>query len=167
MAEVGPDQEVWRVKGVEEMTDTSGRTEYWVIVYEVPESVWPDGEYRYGFPKGALEGRAAEYGLAGVDEALEVLLWEPLLARASSDGVLDMVVPALLDADMAREQIQQRIAVCREQHSVVEQPAAAGLRRAADPLQVIRESRFDPIKVATIRMEMDRHRLAQHKERTT
>jgi hypothetical protein len=162
MAEVASDQEIWRVKAVEEMTDTSGRIEYWVIVYEVPETVWPDGEYRYGFPKDALEGRAAEYGLASVDEALEILLWEPLLARASSAGVLQMVVPALLDSDSAREQISDRIARCGELHGVIERTDASSRSRAADPLQAIRdEARLDPVRVATIRMEMDRHRIAQ------
>ncbi|TMR97525.1 hypothetical protein [Nonomuraea basaltis] len=152
----------WTVTGVEETTGDDGRTPYWVIVYEVPVEVAPDGQWRYYVPKEAVEYRAAEYGLTDVDEVLDVLVHEPLLIELQSAGVLPPLTPSLTDAAAARELVRQQIAACRERHGAVAAQRKHSNARAVDPLQAIRDAcRIDPIRTAELRMEIDRHRMAQ------
>ncbi|MGN9844863.1 hypothetical protein ACTMTI_42720 [Nonomuraea sp. H19] len=61
----------------------------------------------------------------------------------------------------------EQLATCKAKYGVVTAtPAGTGrAAKAADPLQVIRDqTRIDPIKTATIRMEMARYRLAHEAE---
>ncbi|MEU1883439.1 hypothetical protein ABZ470_39550 [Streptosporangium sp. NPDC020072] len=154
----------WRITQVREVTGPG--EDAWLISYE-PASGHPGEAFVSYVPKEALVVRAAEYGLATVDEALEVILHEPLLAEHQAAGRLEMLTPALLDVAAARAQVEGQLAVCREQYGVVvtAAPAKAGrsaARAAADPLQVIRDrTRIDPIETAAIRMEIDRVRLRQ------
>ncbi|MFI7705522.1 hypothetical protein [Nonomuraea sp. NPDC049480] len=160
--------EQWRIT---EVCEVSGPDEdAWLITYE-PVDGDAGARFVSYVPKEAIEVRAAEYGLASVDEALEVILYAPLLAPAHAAGELDMPVPALVDVETARAQVTEQLATCKEKYGrVVTATAAAGAGRAAktkaaDPLQVIRDqTRIDPIRTATIRMEMDRYRLAHAAE---
>ncbi|QFY09650.1 hypothetical protein GBF35_26010 [Nonomuraea phyllanthi] len=154
----------WRITEVREVVNPDENA--WLITYEPV-----DGDPGAGFvsyvPKEAIEVRAAEYGLATVDEALDVILHSPLLAPAHAAGELNMPTPALVDVETARAQVVEQLAICKAKCGVV--TTAAETRRAAkgaaDPLQVIRDqTRIDPIKSATIRMEMDRYRLAHAAE---
>ncbi|MFC6581845.1 hypothetical protein [Planomonospora parontospora] len=153
---------------VEETTDTSGRIPFWVITYRVPESVADDGVVTYYLPKAALEHRVAEYGLDSVEEALEIALYEPVLGPHQAAGELDMLTPALLRPPEARAQVDQQIAICKENYGVVvtapSAPPDARVSRATsaarDPLRVIREqTRIDPIRTAALRVELDRIRM--------
>ncbi|MGN9844864.1 hypothetical protein ACTMTI_42725 [Nonomuraea sp. H19] len=73
----------------------------WLITYE-PVDGDPGAAFVSYVPKEAIEVRAAEYGLATVDEALDVILHAPLLAPAHAAGELDMPAPALVDVETAR-----------------------------------------------------------------
>ncbi|MFF0770988.1 hypothetical protein ACFYUK_19035 [Nonomuraea wenchangensis] len=155
----------WRIAEVREVVNPDENA--WLITYE-PVGGEPNTGFVAYLPKEAVEVRAAEYGLATVDEALDVILHAPLLASAHAAGELDMPSPALLDVEAARAQVVEQLAVCKAKYGVVT-TAAAGAGRAAkaavDPLQVIRDqTRIDPVRSATIRMEMDRYRLAYEAE---
>lgn len=149
----------WRVTEVREVS--SPGEEAWLITYQPPDGAPVLVSY---VPKDAIEMRAAEFGLASFDEALEVLLYAPLLASAQASGELDMLTPSLVDVDSARKQVVEQLATCKKKYGVVTTAAAAGTARAAkavDPLQVIRDqTRIDPIKTAAIRMGIDRFRLS-------
>jgi hypothetical protein len=155
----------WRITEVREVVNPDENA--WLITYEPV-----DGDPGAGFvsyvPKEAIKVRAAEYGLATVDEALDVILHAPLLAPAHAAGELDMPFPALVDVETARAQVVEQLATCKAKYGVVTTASAETGRMAraqADPLQVIRDqTRIDPIKSATIRMEMDRYRLAHAAE---
>ncbi|GGO63221.1 hypothetical protein [Nonomuraea cavernae] len=152
--------EQWRITEVREVI--SPGEDAWLITYE-PVDGDPDAGFVSYVPKEAVEVRAAEYGLTSADEALDVILHAPLLAHAHAAGELDMPSPALVDVATARAQVAEQLATCKAKYGVVT-TAAAGTGRAAttaDPLQVIRDrTRIDPVRSATIRMEMDRYRLA-------
>ncbi|GAA3145020.1 hypothetical protein GCM10010466_40130 [Planomonospora alba] len=163
----------WVVTGVGETTDTSGRIPFWVITYQVPESVADDGTVTYYLPKAALEHRVAEYGLDSVEEALEIALYEPVLGPHQAAGELEMLTPALLSPQEARAQVDQQIAICKEKYGVVvtaaPAPPDARMSRATsaapDPLRVIREqTRIDLIRTAALRVELDRIRVIHRTE---
>ncbi|MEV4749084.1 hypothetical protein AB0K21_22120 [Streptosporangium sp. NPDC049248] len=156
----------WAVIGVEETTDGTGRIPLWVIVYEVPEEVSADRRQRYIVPHDLLEIRAAEYGLSSVDDVLDVIVHEPMLGAAQAAGDLPMLIPGAVDAGTAHAQVTEQIAACRKKHGRVAMPdvrqRTARAETPAHPLQKIRDStRIDPIRTASIRLEIDRHRLAQ------
>lgn len=151
----------WRITEVREVNSPDENA--WLITYE-PVDGGPGAAFVSYVPKEAVEVRAAEYGLASVDEALEVILHAPLLAPAHAAGELDMPAPALVDVDTARAQVKEQLAVCKEKYGTVTVTAEAGTARraakTADPLQVIRDqTRIDPVRAATIRLQMDRYRL--------
>lgn len=155
----------WRITEVREVS--SPGEDAWLITYE-PVDGDPGAAFVSYVPKEAVEVRAAEYGLTSVEEALDVILHAPLLAPAHAAGKLEMPSPALLDVEAARAQVVEQLATCKARYGVVT-TAAAGAGRsakaAADPLQVIRDqTRIDPVRSATIRMEMDRYRLAHAAE---
>ncbi|MEV0617558.1 hypothetical protein AB0I81_29850 [Nonomuraea sp. NPDC050404] len=157
--------EQWQITEVREVS--SPGEDAWLITYK-PVFGDPGATFVSYVPKEAVEVRAAEYGLATVDEALDVILHAPLLAPAHAAGELDMPSPALLDVETARAQVNEQLDVCKAKYGVVT-TAAAGTGRVAkaqaDPLQVIRDqTRIDPVKAATIRMEMDRYRLSHEAE---
>ncbi|MGW4639542.1 hypothetical protein ACWEN6_13490 [Sphaerisporangium sp. NPDC004334] len=162
-----PDQ--WVVTGVEETTDATGRIPLWMIVYQVPPEASPDGELRYVVPREVIDFRAAEYGLTTVEEVLDLLVWEPLLGIAQAAGDLDMPAAPLLDPAAARAQIAGQIEACKDRHGTVRVGATAGAARAAkaaDPLHAIRQAtRIDPIRVAALRVELDRARAAHTSRR--
>jgi hypothetical protein len=151
----------WRVTRVEEGEDA------WGFLYEPVDG--DGGTFAASFPKGAFEHRMAEHGLKSLDEAIEVLLYEPLyeplLSWMHAEGDPDAQVRLEGDAASARARLQEQIAACRERYGQVltDAPAAASgrsARAAADPLQVLRDRvRVDPVRVATIRLEIDRHLL--------
>ncbi|MEU8195223.1 hypothetical protein AB0C10_15730 [Microbispora amethystogenes] len=154
----------WVVTGVEEATDDSGKHEFWVIVYQVPETVHPDGVWRYHVHKGAIEGRAAEYGLTTVDEVLEILTFEPLLAPLQASGELPMLIPSAMDAASARAAVAEQIDTCKRRHGRVSVTGKSrkALAAKADPLQTIRDRvRVDPVRTAVMRLEIDRARLSR------
>ncbi|WP_433235552.1 hypothetical protein ACQPYK_25540 [Streptosporangium sp. CA-135522] len=155
----------WTVIGLEETTDGTGRIPMWVIVYEVPEEVSADRRHRYIVPHDLLEIRAAEYGLSTVDDVLDVIVHEPMLGAAQAAGDLPMLIPGTVDAGTAHAQVTEQIAACRQRHGRVIMPdarqSAARAKPPAHPLQKIRDStRIDPIRTASIRLEIDRHRLS-------
>ncbi|MEV4806752.1 hypothetical protein AB0K18_42730 [Nonomuraea sp. NPDC049421] len=151
----------WTVVAVEETTADDGAVPYWVIVYQVPEDVSPTGEWRYYLPKAAVAYRAAEFGM-DLEEALQLIVHEPLLIGMHERGELQPLAPALVDAVTARRQALEQISACRAEHvAVVTAASARGRARAGDPLQVIRDqTRVDPIAAAAIRLEIDRRRLS-------
>lgn len=153
--------------GLEETTDGTGRIPLWVIVYEVPEEMSADRRHRYIVPHDLLEIRAAEYGLSSVDDVLDVIVHEPMLGAAQAAGDLPMLIPGAVDAGTAHAQVTEQIAACRKKHGRVAIDARQSTARAempAHPLQKIRDStRIDPIRTASIRLEIDRHRLAQER----
>lgn len=155
----------WVVTGLEETTDDKGRPG-WLIVYQVPEEVSPDREFRLAVSPLLVETRAAEYGLSTVDEVLDVLVYEPLLGMAQAAGDLPMIVPALLSPDEARAQILGQIETLRNKHGRVTVPQAQAETKArtaaADPLKPIRDStRIDPIRMAALRVRIARYRAAE------
>lgn len=150
----------WRITQVREVS--SPGEDAWLITYE-PVDGDPSSGFASYVPKEAIEVRAAEYGLATVDEALDVILHAALLAPAHAAGELDMPAPGLLDVEAARAQVTEQLAICKERYGTITAAAAGAARaaKAADPLQVIRDqTRIDPIKTAAIRMEIDRFRLS-------
>ncbi|MEV0149675.1 MULTISPECIES: hypothetical protein [unclassified Nonomuraea] len=154
----------WRITEVREVS--SPGEDAWLITYE-PVDGDPGAAFVSYVPKEAVEVRAAEYGLTSVDEALDVILHAPLLAPAHAAGELVMPSPALVDVETARAQAAEQLATCRAKYGVVTTAVAGAGRaaKAADPLKVIREQiRIDPVRAATIRMEMDRYRLAHEAE---
>ncbi len=154
----------WVVTGVEEATDASGTVGFWVIVYQVPETVHPDGVIRYYVHKGAIEGRAAEYGLTDVDDVLEIVTYEPLLGARQAAGELPPLIPAAMDAASARAAVAEQIETCKRQYGQVSITGKSrkALAAKADPLQTIRDrARIDPVRTAAMRLEMDRTRLAR------
>ncbi|WP_336214372.1 hypothetical protein [Nonomuraea sp. LPB2021202275-12-8] len=158
----------WTVVAVEEASADDGAVPYWAIVYQVPEDVSPTGEWRYYLPKAAVAYRAAEFGM-DLEEALQLIVHEPLLIGLHEAGTLQPLAPALVDAVTARSQALEQIDACRAEHGAVvtAPPGARSARAAADPLQAIREqTRLDPIAAAAIRMEIDRRRLAHDRETT-
>jgi hypothetical protein len=147
----------WRITRVEEGPDA------WAFLYEPVDG--DGGTFSSSIPKGAFEHRMAEHGLDSLDEAIEALLYEPLLSWMHAEGDPDAQVRLEGDAASARARLQEQIAACRERYGqvITDAPAAASgrsTRAAADPLQVLRDRvRVDPVRVATIRLEIDRHLL--------
>ncbi|MFG2076986.1 hypothetical protein [Nonomuraea maritima] len=147
----------WRITHVEEGPDA------WTFLYEPVDG--DGGTVAASFPKEAFEHRMAEHGLTSLDEVIEALLYEPLLSWMHADGDPDAQVRLEGDAASARARLQGQIAACREQYGQVltDAPAAASGRSAqaaADPLQALRDRvRIDPVRVATIRLAIDRHLL--------
>ncbi|MEU4511787.1 hypothetical protein AB0G05_20025 [Nonomuraea wenchangensis] len=148
----------WRITRVEEGPDA------WMFLYEPVDG--DSGTVAASFPKEAFEHRMAEHGLKSLDEVIEALLYEPLLSWMHADGDPAAQVRLEGDAASARARLQGQIAACREKYGQVltDAPAArSGLtaEAAADPLQVLRDRvRIDPVRVATIRLEIDRYMLA-------
>ncbi|TMR91457.1 hypothetical protein [Nonomuraea basaltis] len=138
----------WRITSVTEGSET------WLIHYEPVDG---GGEaFAASFPKEAFEIRMAEHGLDSLDEAIEVLLYTPLLHAMHADGHPGVLPVLEGDAASARARVLDQVAACKEQYGEVTTAPANGLARAADPLQVLRERvRVDPVRVATIRLEID------------
>lgn len=144
----------WRITSVTEGAQT------WVIHYEPVDG---QGEaFAASWPKEAFEIRMAEHGLGSLDEAIEVLLYTPLLHAMHADGQ-ECVLPVLEgDAITARARVLAQVAACKERHGEVTTMAASARGRTADPLQVLRNGvRIDPVRVATMRLEIDRTLLAR------
>ncbi|MET7334379.1 hypothetical protein [Nonomuraea sp. NPDC005650] len=143
----------WRIASV-----TEGR-ETWLIHYEP----LGDGEaFAASWPKEAFEIRMAEHGLDSLDEAIEVLLYTPLLHAMHADDHSGVMPVLEGDAATARARVLGQVAACKEKYGEVTTAPVQGLARAADPLQVLRDQvRVDPVRVATIRLEIDRHLLSQ------
>lgn len=138
----------WRITSVTEEPET------WLIHYE---PVGDEGQpFAASWPKAAFEIRMAEHGLDSLDEAIEVLLYTPLLHMMHADGH-DGALPVLAgDVETARARIFDQIADCKKQFAEVVTAPANGLARAADPLQVLRERvQVDKVRVAAIRLEID------------
>lgn len=136
----------WRITSLTEGPQT------WLIHYEPVDG----GEaFAASFPKEAFEIRMAEHGLDSLDEAIEVLLYTPLLHAMHADGHPGVMPVLEGDAASAHARVLGQVAACKEQYGEVTAPAS-GPARAADPLQVLRERvRVDPVRVATIRLEID------------
>ncbi|WP_433444544.1 hypothetical protein [Nonomuraea sp. CA-141351] len=147
----------WRITRVEEGPDA------WTFLYEPVDG--EGGTFAASFPKGVFEHRMAEHGLKSLDEAIEALMYEPLLSWMHAEGDPDAQVRLEGDAASARARLQEQIAACRDRYGQVltDAPAArSGLKAqaATDPLQVLRDRvRIDTVRVATIRLEIDRHLL--------
>ncbi|PRX66097.1 hypothetical protein B0I32_106233 [Nonomuraea fuscirosea] len=138
----------WRITSVTEEPET------WLIHYEPVGDGQP---FAASWPKDAFEIRMAEHGLDSLDEAIEVLLYTPLLHLMRADGH-DGVLPVLADdVATARARIRDQVEGCKKRYAeVVAAPANGLARAAADPLQVLRERvRVDPVRVATIRLQRD------------
>ncbi|MFG1709247.1 hypothetical protein ACFLIM_39255 [Nonomuraea sp. M3C6] len=144
----------WRITSVTEGPQT------WLIHYEPVDG---GGEaFAASFPKEAFEIRMAEHGLDSLDEAIEVLLYTPLLHAMHADGHPDVMPVLEGDAATARSRVLSQVAACKERYGEVTAAPANGLARAADPLQALRDRvRVDKVRVATIRLEIDRHLLSQ------
>ncbi|MFI6909644.1 hypothetical protein ACIBKY_50875 [Nonomuraea sp. NPDC050394] len=149
----------WRIDRVEEGPTT------WLVHYE-PESGGAT-PFAASIPKEAFEHRMAEHGLQTLDEAIDALLYAPLLSWMAAAGDADGQVLLEGEAGQARERLLGQIAACKERYGeLVTTAAAARGRRAVDPLAAIRKStRIDPVRVAALRMEIDRFLVAQD-ERT-
>jgi hypothetical protein len=147
----------WRIVRVEEGPDA------WAFLYEPVDG--EGGTFASSIPKGAFEHRMAEHGLKSLDEVIEALMYEPLLSWMHAEGDPDAQVRLEGDAASARARLQEQIAACRERYGqvITDAPAArSGMsaRAAADPLQVLRDRvQVDPVRVATIRLEIDRYLL--------
>jgi hypothetical protein len=149
----------WRVTRVEEGPDA------WAFLYEPVDG--DGGTFAASIPKDAFENRMAEHGLRSLDEVIEALLYEPLLSWMHGEGDPGAQVRLEGDAVSARARLQQQIAACREMYGqvITDPPAAASgrsARAAADPRRVLKERvQVDPVRVATIRLEIDRFLLTQ------
>jgi len=137
----------WRITSVTEGPET------WLIHYE---PVGGGEGFAASWPKAAFEIRMAEHGLDSLDEAIEVLLYTPLLHLMHADGH-EGVLPVLADdVATARARILGQVATCKEKYAEVVTAPVSGLARAADPLQVLRDGvRVDRVRVAAIRLEID------------
>ncbi|MFC7641430.1 hypothetical protein ACFQX6_10915 [Streptosporangium lutulentum] len=122
----------WRITQVREVS--SPGEDAWLITYE-PVDGDPSSGFASYVPKEAIEVRAAEYGLATVDEALDVILHAALLAPAHAAGELDMPAPGLLDVEAARAQVTEQLAICKERYGTI---TAAAAGPPARPRRLIR-----------------------------
>ncbi|MGW6499318.1 hypothetical protein [Nonomuraea angiospora] len=145
----------WRIASV-----TEGR-ETWLIHYEP----LGDGEaFAASWPKEAFEIRMAEHGLDSLDEAIEVLLYTPLLHAMHADGHPDVMPVLEGDAATARARILGQVAACKEQYAEVTTTPANGRARTPDPLRTLHDgAHIDPVRVATMRLEIDRYMLARER----
>ncbi|MEV3981788.1 hypothetical protein [Nonomuraea sp. NPDC049758] len=146
----------WRISDVVEGPES------WLIFYEPLDD---GGEaFAASWPKEAFEIRMAEHGLETVDEAIEVLLYTPLLHAMHADGQEDALPVLEGDATSARARVLGQVAACKERFGEVATSRSAVRRGQADPLQVLRDGvRTDPVRIAAMRLDIDRYLLASER----
>ncbi|SDI30989.1 hypothetical protein SAMN05421869_10596 [Nonomuraea jiangxiensis] len=73
------------------------------------------------------------------------------------DGHEDVLPVLEGDAATARTRVLGQVAACRERYGEAATAPVSARGRAADPLQALREgAHIDPVRVATMRLEIDR-----------